>query len=82
MKGAKIVFTCSECGYQSIKWLGKCPDCNAWNSFVEETYTEKSTNSISGKNEIKNVAEKFTELELPTYIRTKTGMGELDRAGA
>ena len=79
MKGAKIVFTCSECGYQSIKWLGKCPDCNAWNSFVEETYTEKSTNSISGKNEIKNVAEKFTELELPTYIRTKTGMGELDR---
>ena len=79
MKGAKIVFTCSECGYQSIKWLGKCPDCNAWNSFVEETYTEKSANSISGKNEIKNVAEKFTELELPTYIRTKTGMGELDR---
>ena len=79
MKGAKIVFTCSECGYQSIKWLGKCPDCNAWNSFVEKTYAEKSTNSISGKNEIKNVAEKFTELELPTYIRTKTGMGELDR---
>lgn len=79
MKAPKIVFTCSECGYQSIKWLGKCPDCNAWNSFVEETYLEKPIGATNGKNEIKNVAERFTELELPTYIRTKTGMGELDR---
>ena len=79
MKAPKMVFTCSECGYQSIKWLGKCPDCNAWNSFVEETYTEKTSNAVNGKNEAKNVAEKFTELEMPTYIRTKTGMGELDR---
>ena len=79
MKAPKIVFTCSECGYQSIKWLGKCPDCNAWNSFVEETYTEKSVSGAGGKNDIKNVAEKFSELELPSYIRTKTGMGELDR---
>ena len=79
MKAPKIVFTCSECGYQSIKWLGKCPDCNAWNSFVEETYTEKSVSGAGGKNDIKNLAEKFSELELPSYIRTKTGMGELDR---
>ena len=79
MKAHKIVFSCSECGYQSIKWLGKCPDCNAWNSFVEETYSEKPIGATNGKNGIKNVAERFTELELPTYIRTKTGMGELDR---
>ena len=79
MKAPKIIFTCSECGYQSIKWLGKCPDCNAWNSFVEETYTEKNTSAPNGKNNIKNAAEKFSELEPPTYIRTKTGMGELDR---
>ena len=79
MKAPRIIFTCSECGYQSIKWLGKCPDCNAWNSFVEETYTEKNASVSNGKNDTKNVAEKFSELELPTYIRTKTGMGELDR---
>ena len=33
----KTVFACQNCGYQSPKWLGRCPDCNSWNSFVEET---------------------------------------------
>ncbi len=32
----RSLFTCQKCGYQSAKWLGKCPDCNAWNSMVEE----------------------------------------------
>ena len=32
----KTVFVCNECGYESPKWMGKCPSCNAWNSFVEE----------------------------------------------
>lgn len=79
MKQSKTIFTCSECGYQSIKWLGKCPDCNSWNSFVEETYADRGSVGINGKTEIKNQAEKFSELDLPDYIRTGTGMGELDR---
>lgn len=33
---SKPLFTCQKCGYQSAKWLGKCPDCNAWNTLVEE----------------------------------------------
>jgi DNA repair protein RadA/Sms len=32
----QVVFTCSECAHQEVRWLGRCPDCNAWNSFVEE----------------------------------------------
>ncbi|MBQ4101034.1 MAG: DNA repair protein RadA, partial [Oscillospiraceae bacterium] len=32
----KNIYVCSECGYESPKWYGKCPDCGAWNSFVEE----------------------------------------------
>lgn len=36
MARAKRVFTCQSCGHQTAKWLGKCPDCNAWNSYVEE----------------------------------------------
>ena len=81
MKASKTVFTCCECGYQSIKWLGRCPECNSWNSFEEETYQEKNVNSTGavGRSDVKNVAEKFSELELPNYIRTGTGMGELDR---
>ena len=81
MKGSKTVFTCCECGYQSIKWLGRCPECNSWNSFEEETYQDKNANVTGaiGRSETKNTAEKFSELELPNYIRTGTGMGELDR---
>ena len=36
MKGVKTVYVCSECSYQSMKWLGKCSQCGAWNSFVED----------------------------------------------
>ncbi len=35
-KKSSTVFVCSECGYESSKWLGRCPGCSAWNSFVEE----------------------------------------------
>ena len=34
---AKTKFVCSECGYESVKWLGKCPSCGNWNTFNEET---------------------------------------------
>jgi DNA repair protein RadA/Sms len=36
MAKAKRVLTCQSCGHQTAKWLGKCPDCDAWNSYVEE----------------------------------------------
>ena len=36
MKGVKTVYICSSCEYESPKWLGKCPRCGAWNSFVED----------------------------------------------
>lgn len=36
MNKAKTVFVCSECGYESPKWLGKCPGCNSWNSFMKK----------------------------------------------
>lgn len=82
MKGPKTVFVCRECGATSPKWLGKCPDCASWNSFDEELIREKEQNSTlnRGRNAKKvSKAEKFSELELPTYMRTLTGMGELDR---
>ncbi len=76
MKAPKLIFVCRECGYTHPKWLGKCPDCQSWNSFdEEETQTkEAGRNTPSG-----NRAERFNDLEVPEYIRTKTGMEELDR---
>ena len=35
-KKVATIFVCNECGYESSKWLGKCPSCNEWNSFIEE----------------------------------------------
>ncbi len=80
MKGAKVIFVCSECGATSPKWLGKCPECSSWNTFEEVEVKEKHAGiNNNQKNMIKNRAEKFSELEMPEYIRTKTGMAELDR---
>ena len=77
MKGPKTTFVCRECGTTSIKWLGRCPDCNSWNSFDE---IELQPENKSLKNKVfTNKAEKFSELKLPQYLRTKTGMEELDR---
>ncbi len=76
MKTGKINFVCRECGYESIKWLGKCPDCESWDSFDEILLDDKpKTVKKIGVNK----AEKFTELNLPVYLRTGTGMSELDR---
>ncbi|MBP3369558.1 MAG: DNA repair protein RadA, partial [Clostridia bacterium] len=82
MKGLKTVYICSECEYESPKWLGKCPKCNAWNSFVEDveqiaqTSTQKRTSVIhAGESR----AEQFSDLEAPSYIRSATGLSELDR---
>ena len=36
MKGLKTVYICTECAYKTPKWLGKCPNCGAWNSFAED----------------------------------------------
>jgi DNA repair protein RadA/Sms len=46
---AKIhkAFFCQSCGYESAKWLGKCPGCGAWNTFVEELVTKDSSSALS-----------------------------------
>ena len=79
MAKTKTVFVCSSCGYESAKWLGKCPACNEWNSF----YEEKISNTVSSNNPSnrpKNaVPRKLKEVEGISEVRTSTGIGELDR---
>ena len=77
MKAQKTVHVCRECGYTSIKWLGRCPECESWDSFEEELRSpepERKGTPIGN-----NRAEKLGELTLPQYIRATTGMQELDR---
>lgn len=73
----KTVFTCIECGYESAKWLGKCPACNNWNSFVEEKEAKlKNAKTITVK---KSKPLYLNEVETNSEQRYKTGMEELDR---
>ena len=44
-KVSKSVFVCNSCGYDSPKWVGKCPSCGSWNSFTEEVVSKTSKNS-------------------------------------
>ncbi len=84
MKGLKTFYICSECAYKTAKWMGKCPNCNAWNSFVEDVEEAtpiaappKRVSMIPGSGD--NRATAFGELEIPEYMRRSTGLGELDR---
>ena len=52
-KGKTSVFFCQECGYESAKWMGQCPACKEWNTFVEETVDKKSISSRESKKRIK-----------------------------
>ena len=46
-----IVFFCGNCGYESAKWMGQCPSCKEWNTFVEEKVSSAKTSSLKDKKE-------------------------------
>ncbi len=79
----KTVFVCQDCGAQSSKWLGRCADCGAWNSFVEERVGEPTT-AAAGVSRYALVpggagAKLYADVESSTAERLPTGIGELDR---
>lgn len=79
-KKTGTVFFCQECGYESSKWLGQCPGCRAWNSFVEEPVkvTAKGKRVTMGvREDSKPVA--LSEIDLKEEDRLTTDIVELDR---
>lgn len=79
MSKEKVVFFCKECGYESAKWLGKCPGCNQWNTFVEEKIKEKSAGKKVVSNIPKSEMKKLKEIQIVKKERFTSGFGELDR---
>ncbi len=79
MKAPKSVFVCTECEYTSPKWLGKCPSCGAWNTLEEQAPLPPAAAARERAARPATPAVPLSELELPTYMRSDTGMGELDR---
>ena len=84
MKGTKVIYICSECEYESPKWMGRCPHCGAWNSFVEDVVIKENAAPVAQKrtsmiSDSENSVSLFSELDTPEYTRIATGLSELDR---
>lgn len=84
MSKVKSAFFCSNCGYESAKWLGKCPSCGSWNTFVQEVIHKETSQKENGwknfnedKKEIKTIA--LHEVTTPEQRRIITPDAELNR---
>ena len=80
-KGKTSIFFCQSCGYESSKWMGQCPGCREWNTFVEEVVDKKSTGTLAKQkgSAIEAQVLPLSEIELTSEKRVSTGMKELDR---
>ena len=75
---SKAVFVCSECGYESPKWSGRCPACGEWNTMNEEV--KASVRPVpTGGPVLRRIPRRITELNPEGEQRYQTGMKELDR---
>ena len=81
-KSARPVFVCQECGAQSPKWLGRCADCGAWNSLMEERPAEAGVPPGGHRYGLANassVARLYADIEVQQHPRLSTSIDELDR---
>ena len=77
MAKVSTVFVCSNCGYESAKWIGKCPACNEWNSFYEEKLAK--TAGTASKEKKSSSPKKLNDVKGAEAVRVKSGIAELDR---
>ncbi len=77
MPKLKALYICQQCGHQSIRWTGKCPGCDAWNSFVEEVVEESPASAQRQAEAASPVA--LSDVSLEDAARLRSGMEEFDR---
>ena len=78
----KSIFVCGECGYETSKWMGKCPECSSWNSLVEEVKlkTLNTPKKVSGQLHYENAKPlRLSDIKSEVEERMATGIQELDR---
>ena len=76
---AKTVYICENCGYETAKWVGKCPNCNEWNTMTEEVAVPlKSNGTVMPTGRIAT-AKSLSEIDFTEEPRFVTGISELDR---
>lgn len=86
MAKPKTLHVCQSCAYESTKWMGKCPSCDAWNTFVEEVREKSTSSSSTGSSAragygaaIGSEPLRLKDVEISSTERIQTGVGELDR---
>ncbi|MEE1055086.1 MAG: DNA repair protein RadA, partial [Acutalibacteraceae bacterium] len=75
----RSVYVCSECGYETAKWVGKCPNCNMWNTMTEEVSVSVKSPSVSSTKLNKATAMPLSQIDFAGETRYVTGISELDR---
>ncbi len=79
-RGTKTLFVCQSCGAQSLKWMGKCPSCESWNTLVEEILAAPMfTDDRRGIVTLKATPVLLTDVSVTEQKRLSTGMEEFDR---
>ena len=80
-KGKTTVYFCQNCGHESGKWMGQCPGCHEWNTFVEEIVDKKNAAKAGMQRQGSGAAKPvpLSAIETAQEKRTTTGIGELDR---
>ena len=78
MAKIKSKFICQNCGYESAGYLGKCPECSSWSSFVEEVFSAENKTPVVDLPD-KNPPMKLNEIEMNSEIRMSSGISEFDR---
>jgi DNA repair protein RadA/Sms len=76
------IFYCQSCGYESAKWMGQCPGCREWNTFVEETVSKsdmKNAGGILKRNAEKAQPSVLSQIKIVEEDKVLTGIAELDR---
>jgi len=77
-KEGKVIFRCQQCGYESSRWLGRCPDCDGWNTLIEEVFREEKKYSLHPEGHSTPIPIGKIEIE-ESKSRYKAGISEFDR---
>ncbi|HEY7293809.1 MAG TPA: DNA repair protein RadA [Dehalococcoidia bacterium] len=78
-KKERTLFVCQECGVESLRWQGRCPECNAWNTFVERTVKPVAPNRPSSRNGSGAEPVEVAQLSGDAHPRLPLGIAEFDR---
>ena len=78
MSKSKTVFFCKDCGYESPKWLGKCPSCSNWNSFVEEKKTDAKKESVAAFSNFSSGSSPKNILEINSENNPRMNLNDLE----